>query len=336
MPSILNNKFVRFGLFGLGIVVVIVVLFFAWLMMSVSSTGLSSKSISMGLEAPMMYEAGGVAMDRGYATEEAMYAPNTMPVPQPDGYVANLESYETTDYRLTARTRQFTEFCATLKALKADERFDFRNLNQNTNNCSATFYTAEQYADEALSRLQQFSGVEVTRNTVSVTRQKEQLQSRTDILRQQLQSVERTLASAETQFDEIIAIARASNNASELSSAITEKLRMIDSLTQRKISLSSQINNALRQAQDLDERIGVIQFSVSAQPLIYVHPNQTERQWQEAWKELKDRFTETLIGLSAFLGVFLLFVLQGIVYLLIVIVLVRLLWKFARLVWRKL
>lgn len=316
-------------------------IFLAFILSVTGQTGLSSVQPSydgyskQGMavsSAPAMMMGDDMAIEMEEMGREMMYYPS--PIPQPDTNVTNLETYETTDYYVSARTRQFDEFCSSVRSLKVEERFEFRSISENTNSCSATFYTAEENVDEVLNRFGQFSGVEISRTTNSVTRQKERLESQTNILHQQLASVERTLAGAEVQFDQIIRVAEASNDASELADAIREKLQMVDSLTQRKISLTSQINNLYRQAQDLDERIGVVQFSVNIQRSLPIYPNQDDRKWEQAWKNLGDEYTNTLIGLTSQLGVFLLKVVQYGVYLLILFVIVRFGWKFAQKLWR--
>ena len=175
----------------------------------------------------------------------------------------------------------------------------------------------------------------MTRNTQSVTRHREQLQSRTSILRQQLASVERSLSIAETEFDEIAAFAREANDAVTLASAIREKLSLIDTLTQRKISLTSQIDSLLQQAADLEEQLNVVQFTVNIQRSYPLFPNETSRKWEQAWGELDNQFTDTLIALTAFFGIFLLWTVRITLYALVGIVVIRGLWKFIRFVWKK-
>lgn len=340
MPSLLQNKFVRFGVFG---VVALVLLLVVVSVILASLNNARSMPIGKNLDfysrgevgvssAPaMMMDGDDMAMEE-IARMTSSYYPE--PIPAPGGYVDGLEDYETTDYSVSARTRQFDEFCASLRTLKTEDRFAFTYLSEETNHCSATFYTDEQYVEEVLSRFGQLSGVEISRNTFSVTQRRERLENRTDILRQQLESVDRTLSVGETQFDEIIAIARASNDASELSSAISEKLRMIDSLTQRKIDLISQLDNILQKSAELNERLDKVQFNVSVQRSTPIYPGQDQRKWQLAWKQLGDEFTNTLIGLSSGLGIFLLKVMQYGVYLLILLLLAKLVWQFGRKVWK--
>lgn len=330
MPSFFQNKYVKFALIGVAGVVGILVLLFIWglVNLTATSTGLQSSEIAF---APDM------GANRGMAESVAGYdmTSSYMPPPQPgSGYTSDLELYETTDYSVSARTQEFDAFCNLLATLKADTRFDFRNLYSSLNSCSATFFTSETNVPAVLQQLNGFDGVQITRSTNSVTRHREQLQSRTGIVRQQLASVERSLAVAETEFDEIARFAREQNDATTLAQAIREKLNLIDSLTQRRINLTSQLDSLYQQAADLEERLGVVQFSVSIQRSYPKNPDETTRAWERAWEQLSDTYTDTLIGLTAFFGVFLLWAVRITLYLVVVLLIVRGLWKFVRLIWK--
>ena len=342
MQSLIHNKYVRFGMFGVGALVALIVVGVLLQLTRGSFSGYDTSFVdhSYSTEAVEIaeyhdgaYKGGAVASQRVAAAPAGdAYYPE--PIPSPGAGYQNLEAYETTDYHISARTQQFDAFCASLRTLKAEDRFDFRSINEAINHCSATFYTAEAHVADVLNTFGQFSGVDVSRHTDSVTRQRERLASQTDILRQQLSSVERTLASAETDFDEVITIARLEGNASELANAMRQKLQMIDNLTSRQLSPTNQINNLYRQAQDREDRIGVVQFTVSASPVVTKYPGEHERKWAQAWDELKDTFTNTLLGLTTGLGIFLLAIVQYGIYALIIIVILRYVWKFLRKLWK--
>lgn len=344
MQSFLQNKFIRFGLIAVGVLFVIfITLFFIANLLTQSTglgsggrdyTGVSSPTIpgnSFGRDA-MMKSSDGMMGGSMMEAESSYYYP---PVPTPDGYTSGLESYETSTYAVSARTKEFDALCDTLATLKGDQQIHFKTLTSSINNCYATFYIPEEKVGEVLGTLTAFRGVEVTRSTESVTRHKQQLESQTQVLEQQLASVSRTLAATEVQFDEIAAFARSANDASTLSKTIREKLSLIEQLTQQKISLTAQLSNLYQQAADLNERLDVVQFDVNVSRAIPLVTGRYERLWDQAWEDLKDEFTDTLIGVTAFFGIFLLWVLRAGLYLLVLIVLARGLWKFGKIVWKK-
>lgn len=339
MQSLLQNKFVRFGLFGIGTLFGLFVLLLIVMNMLTTSTGLSGTDIgytptgtptfnnSLGRDSMMMQDSEGMM-----EAESSYYYP---PVPAPDGYTSGLESYETSSYLVTAHTKEFDALCDTLTTLKRDAQIHFRTLTSSTNNCYATFFVAEEKVESVLATLTAYRGVEVTRDTESVTRHKQRLESQTAILEQQLARVESSLTAAQTQLDRLNQVFNSSDDVTRLSSEVTKSLQYIDQLTQRKINLISQLDNIYQQSADLAERMEVVQFDVNIIRAIPLITNKYERQWDQAWEDLKDEFTNTLIGITAFFGVFLLWILRFGLYLLVLIVVLRGLWKFGKVVWKK-
>ncbi len=333
MHPLLNNKYVKFG--GIGAIILIALFIFLVIInLMSSSTGLSmDDSFSAGAPSISMYNQG-MSMERAadyYATSESSYYPQ----PTPDGYTSGLEDYETNEYQISARTKEFDQMCDALTNLKTDSQVHFKYLNTSTNNCNATFYTEDTKTNSVLNTLTAFNGVEVTRNTESVTRHKQQLESQTDIIKQQLARIESSLTAAETQLDRLNQLFNTSDDVTKLSREVTNSLQYIDQLTQKKISYTSQLNNLYQQAADLAERLEVVQFTVNINRSIAINPNQDSYKWERAWKELSDTYTETLIGLSAFFGIFLLWTLRLAIYLMVLIALARVVWKLGKLIWNK-
>ncbi len=340
MHPILKNKFVRFGGIGVGILVTLFILFFIVVNLFTSSTGILSNSFD---SISLYSNSGGVKYEQSvrgtsYGVTEDSYgksAPYYPPIETPNGYTSELEKYETSSYSVSAQTHQFDELCTTVTNLRSNSQIHFKIITSGTNYCNAIFFVEENTVANVLSTLDTFENIEINRTTESVTRHKTQLQGRTSILQQQLASVQRSLTAAETQFDEIADFARQSRDAVTLSKAIREKLSLIDTLTQRKISLTSQLNNLYRQSADLEERMNVVQFSVNISRSQPINIGEYSRKWDSAWKELKDEYTNTLIGLTAYFGIFLLWTIRTAIYLLVTLVVIRGLWKFIKLLWKK-
>lgn len=341
MQQLLQNKYVRFGLFAIGVMVIIFValLLLAMLNTSRSNLGLNSADIDSGYYAPSAPTfsdsmGSGVMMDGAemMAEPDSSYYPYP---PVPDGYTSSLESYETTSYSVSARTKDFDGLCGAVASLKNDQQIHFRTVTSSLNNCHASFFVTEEKVASVLTTLTSYRGVEVNRNTESVTRHKQQLESQTAILEQQLTRVESSLTAAQAQLDRLNQVFNTSDEVTRLSSEVTKSLQYIDQLTQRKINLISQLDNLYQQSTDLAERMKVVQFDVMVSRANPIVIDKYERQWDNAWEELKDEFTNTLIGLTAFFGIFLLWTVRVLLYLLVLIILLRGLWKFARLVWNK-
>lgn len=269
--------------------------------------------------------------DGSYSDESYV---DPLPEYNPTVYVPGLESYETTDYQITARTRQFEEGCSLLRTLKTDTRIYFKSLYVDQNVCSALFFSAPDKVDSILNQLKDIRGAEVSESTQSVTRTREVLQTETQIVTEQLSSVVHTLADAEIQYAVIAEFARANNEAAALTEAIRDKLQILESLTQQRIQLTAQLQQLQQQATDLNERIGMIAFTVNINRSFAFDPEETSREWETSWHTLKNTVTSVLIGFTTYLGVFILRALQFAFYALILIFIARYGWKVVHKIWQ--
>lgn len=344
MHPILQNKYVRFGLYAIGTLLAIFVflIFIASISSSARhSTGLSAEYV---MQAPTFSDSlsyderdsfsgtDGMLMNE---MESSYYEPPIVPIPSPSGYTEDLETYETTQYSITGKSKEFDAFCDVLENLKGSDAIHFKSITRQTNYCRASFYVEEVEAAGVLATLTGFKNIEYVRDTESVTRHKQRLESQTSIIEQQLVRTEKTLAAAEAQLERLNAQFASSNEVARLSSEVTNSLRYIDQLTQRKINYLSQLNNLYQQSADLASRMDVVEFSVNVSRANPIIVGKYEREWDSAWEDLKDTLAQTLIGLTALLGIFLLRALQFILYALIVLIVIRGLWKFVKLLWQK-
>lgn len=282
------------------------------------------------MESEMAYDDGGYD---GYAAGSS-YMPSPMPPVEPTGYVPNLEQYETTDYSATARTKAFDEACDLVLGLKARDDIHFKYISESEDQCGANFFVEEGKEGGVIAQLEGISNIEISRVTNSVTRQRQRLETEADILTQQLASVEATLTEAERQYTELTEVARAANDASALTEAIRDKLNMIENLNQRRINLVSRLQSFAQRSAELEERIGVIAFNVSITRANSSNDEYRERLWLGAWDDLGDEVTKFLIGLTAYFGIFLLRVMQYVVYGLVLLVLFRFGWKLVKQIWK--
>jgi hypothetical protein len=253
MHPLFQNKFVRLGLVAIGALISLFIVLFVLTNLSSNSLGLKGDTVGVGYApmAPSYQNSMGrdalLGGDEGMIvqTESSFYY---APEPLPDGYTSGLESYETTNYSISARTKEFDALCGALAALKNDPQIHFKNLTSSINSCYATFYVAPEKVEGTLHTLTAFGGVEVNRNTESVTRHKQQLESQTAILQQQLARVESSLTAAQTQLDRLNQVFNSSDEVTRLSGEVTKSLQYIDQLTERKIRLISISNRRTSQS----------------------------------------------------------------------------------------
>lgn len=346
MHPLLQNRFVRFAGTGLLILIAIFIIF-AVIVGSLNDarTGGSYSNQTVGMNAPTVSMGSMAQTDRApemYESEDYYSAsmpdtPYPLPNPSPtpiENYTSNLERYETTQYNVKARTKQFDELCNAVKQLKADNEINFKQITESLNNCQANFFVSKNKTEAVLATLNSYSGVEINLNTESVTRYRSQLQSQTNILQQQLSSIERSLNAAETQFSEIAELAKNQKDVATLSQTIREKINMVEMLTQQKINLTNQLDNIYRQSAELEERIDVVEFYVNVNRSYPIFLNKDSKKWETAKENLKDTFTDTMIGLTTTFVTFLLWILRLSIYLLVVLIVVRGVWKFINVIWK--
>ena len=312
---------------GGGLLALLALLFVGWgvINLTATSTGLQTESTTSGF-APGVARVQSDALGGGQGT--ISYQPSPTP------YTHNLEAYETTDYRGHAQTERFAEACATLRTLKAEERFHFQSLTERRNQCSATFFTEEVHAADARAALARIDSIDLSRTTRSVTRLRARIDSQIDILEDRLRTIETTLTEAEADYDALRVLAREERDTESLTRAITDKIEVMEMLSERETRLTQQLTRLHRQAQDLEERLGMVKFNVSVERLFPIM-NEDRHRFARAWDRFSDQLTFMGIALTAYLATFLLWMVQAVIYLAIVLVFARLLWFAVRLLWRR-
>ena len=262
-------------------------------------------------------------------------APHNGEVSTPPSTDAYFQQYETTDYIVSARSRSFSTLCATLESLRDDGGADFRSFDQRDNTCRAEFFVQQEEVDRVLEQFAQYPEVLIQTQINSVTARYTTLTNELTVMQEQLAETETFIETTQMMYDEVIDVARENNDAAALSAAIDSSIQQIDRLRQRQINLANHIRNLERQQSELSERIDRVRFSVQFSRTVPLQTGMVEQKWQEAWRDLKDTFTETSIGLTTGLGVFLLWVIRIGIYIVFVIVLLRLLYGFGRYVWQR-
>ena len=335
MKKVLKNKYLKFVSTVIVVMVVLAILGSVLISLLTSNIGLSGDSDSFG-EAQMDR----ASINLEYAAPMSVKVGSDIesyiqPTPNTGNYTSDLESYETTSYGISGDTKEFDRVCSSLESLKDSPNVHFKSLNITKNRCSAILYSEESEVDRILWELAGYDDVDYTRNTISVTRHKQQIEGQTQILQEQLKNVNRSLVSTEQQYNELAELAKENNNADALSTAIKQELSQMKSLTNEKINLTSQLDRIYQQAADLQARLDVVEFSVNISRQNVIDSDKYEDVWSNTWNQLKDSFNNTLVNLTFILASFLLYVIQFVVYALILIYIAKYLWRLTRWIWNR-
>ncbi len=323
------------GLAGLVLLIGVFNAFFAADSYTTSDTTSESELSQMMLDNEMMmleddslyrseaaYSEGGVAS--APSQDRMMISP---PTTEPGGSYTRLQAYETTDYNISAELRSIEAACNQLELLRDEDNTQFRSLHRNDQSCRARFFVEENDAGQMLDFFRGIQGVSIVRDTRSVTSLREQTTSQLDSLKTQLERLERTIEEAEVGFDEAIAFARTENDAAALARAINQKTNTLNNLYQQELFLNNQIQDTARRSQDIDERIGLVGFSVQFTSLTRIDKNYHDRAWSQASEALEDRLIEFQTGVTLGLFVLLLWIIQIAIYGVLLGIIVYGLWK---------
>ena len=326
----------------------------------VVAVGLGGLVLLLGIFNSIFYSGGGFSMDSrggysdGFSTQSSSRMPShqssdlyyddvyfdnmvssapsqgrILPTPQgpSTGSFTRLQAYETTDYTVSASLRSIDTLCNQLEFLRADENTQFRSLTRNEQSCRAHFFVEENQVDQLLQYFNSIRGVQIDRNTHSVTTLREQVTSELDSLRTQLARLETTISEAEVGFDEAIAFARTESDATALAQAVNEKTNTLNNLYQQQLFLNAQIQEVARRSQDLNERIGLVGFSIRFTSLTRANTNRQDRAWAHAIEILEDRLIDFQTGVTIGLFIVLLWIIQITIYGVLLFIILFGLWK---------
>jgi hypothetical protein len=232
-------------------------------------------------------DAEGIAMDMAMPIEQ-MIAPQ--PYPHVNGS-RNAELYQREGYSATYETRKYKETCEAIEGLKPLAYVIFDSANQAEKYCSYGFRVEKLHADEIVGTLKAFNPKEWNVSTYSVAQGIENTEDRIQILKRRLSSTESTLAEVEQSFARLSSLATQGGKVADLTNIISQKLSMVERLTNEKLSLEEQIRQLTGGKSDqIDETV-------------YAHFSVSVTKWSAIdWQSMKDswryRIQETVRSMS--------------------------------------
>jgi len=319
---------------------VIVVLAFATRILGSSLTSLTrSKTLAPGISA-------GVPQD-DYAAKEIAYAVgsdavalsvrNIMPEPPRPNPVPgdNAEAFEVTEYSARIETQDLEKTCGTIAILKDRADVIFENASVYDKGCNYTFKVKNEKKAEILSIIQGLDPRELSENTYTIKRLVEDFTSQLEILEKKKVSIEETLDSALASYNEITEVARQSRNADALATIIDSKVRIIERLTQERISVNAQIDQLSRAKAEQLDRLEYTYFYVNVIERTYVDVDDINDSWRMAVRDFVMDINQIGQDITIGLLALLLLVAQYGLYLFIVLILAKYGWKLAKAIWRQ-
>jgi hypothetical protein len=248
---------------------------------------------------------------------------------------ANSANFEVMQYNATVETRKLIQDCALVAGLKAKDYIIFQNSTIADRNCSFSFKVEKDKVEEALTVVKSLNPRDFTQNIESIKTQVEDFTSQEEILKNKQASIDDTLKNALAAYDEITDLARKTNNSDSLAKVIGSKIDILERLTNERLQVSASLENLSRQKAVQMDRLKYVNFYV------YVYENKIldgqtlKDSWIASVKQFVNDVDQTLKDLSLGLIMILLSVLKYIIYLFLILFAVKLVWKFAKGIWKK-
>jgi len=260
----------------------------------------------------------------------------TSPYPPSNGTTgSDAEAYEVTQYSAEIETRRLESACGAFDELKKRPDVIFENSNKYDRGCNFTFKVEHAKVDEVLAWLKAMNPKSLNDNTYTIKNQVEDFTSETDILTNKRASIDETMTKALSAYDEISRLATNSQNADALAKIIDSKIQLIERLTQQRIDINSQLDRLARsKAQELD-RLDYTYFYVNVYENRYIDTKALGDSWKQAVRDFVQNFSRLLQELTIGLVLFLLSLVQWLIYGFIALLVAKYGWRFVRNFWNK-
>lgn len=256
-----------------------------------------------------------------------------MPPATPTGDTA--EAFEVMQYNARIETRNLTKTCAEFTELKKRTDVIFENADTSEQACSFTFKVKHESVEGVLAWLKNLHPRELAENTYTIKAQIDDFTNETEVLKTKRASIDSTLSSALRAYDEITRLATNTQNADALAKIIDSKIQMIERLTQEKIAIDEQLDRLTRAKAEQLDRLDYTYFYVQVYENRYIDTRQISDSWKQAIREFVLKLNQMFQDLTIGLILFLLFIVQWLIYALIVLVIVKYGWRFVKVFWNK-
>lgn len=257
------------------------------------------------------------------------------PMPPIDGAVdEDAEDYEITEYNVSIETRTLEKDCETITNLKALDYVIFESATETDKSCRYTIKVQVPHAEKVLSVLEDLSPKDLSKTTYTIQRSIESLLDEREVLEKKREAIEETLEDALNAYDEISKFATETRDAEALAKIIDSKIQTVERLTRERININEQLNRLAQQEARQMDRLKYTYFYINITESIFFDGKEIKESWKESAKNLVNDLNKTVQGLSLGLITLALFIVQFAIYLLILIVVARFIWKFAKRIWK--
>jgi uncharacterized protein involved in tolerance to divalent cations len=245
------------------------------------------------------------------------------------------ENFEVTEYHASIETRKKVATCAEVFNLKKLSYVIFENANDQDRSCNYTFKVRNQNVPEILAVIKALNPRDITESIYTIKRQLDEIDSEATILKRKLALMNKTLGDAIKAYDEVNTLAIRAQNVDVLAKIIDNKMALIERLTRQQIDISAQLEHLSRAKVDKTDRMDFTYFYVNVYENKFADWKGMRDSWKNAVKNLVRDINNTAQGVTISLVSFLLVVVRHVLYFLVVLVIVKYLWKFTKHIWQR-
>ena len=277
------------------------------------------------MEEAVSYDMGG----------SAMMAKIAMPIPEP-GYTTgdDAEEYEVKEYYGTIKTRKLDETCAVISDLKAREDVIFESSDKDKEYCNYRFKVKKEISDEIVEIIEGLKPENFNASIESIKGTIERYDDELDILSKKLASIEETLKMAQDSYDEISRIATRQQDAETLAKIIDSKLKLIEKLSNERLSVKERIDRYNESKADQLDRLNYTFFNISIYKDLIFDWKDIKDSWKYEAKQLVRNVNDVFQGISLHLATYLVRFAQVVLYLFISLFLLKFVWIGVKRVWK--
>jgi len=255
-----------------------------------------------------------------------------MPAPSYPTTPGDGEAYEVTDYSASIETSNSERSCDQIQALKSRTDVVFERSNSYDRGCSFSFKVEHNSVDEILGLISTMHPEELSENTDTIKNQIDDFTS--EILQNKLDSIDDTLSSALSAYDEITRLATRTENAEALAKIIDSRIGIIERLSQQRIEVVSQLERLARSKDEQLDRLTYTYFNVSVYETRYVDFENLWDSWKSELRSFVFGVNQTLQELTLGLVTLLLLIVQYAIYLAILLFVAKYAWHWGKKWWR--
>lgn len=324
------------GLLGVGAIVFVLSLVNSSVRPYLNNRKEVSMSVAPGYysSAGEMNTVGGMNTQQVKAVADLSYR-NILPVP-PQGTTGNTaEEFEVTDYSATIETHNKTEACARIAGLKSLSYVIFEYAQDSDKTCNYTFKVEQAKVGEILGVVKDLDPKDLFENTRTIKSQVDDFTNQTEILEKKLVSVDETLKSALTAYDQITALAVKTQDASSLAKIIDSKVQLIERMTQERININQQLEYLTRAKAEQLDRLDYTYFTVNVYENKFVDGQNLKDSWKMAVQNFFYNTNRALQDATIGLVAMLLTAIPYIIYAVLLVLAAKYGWRWLKKVWYK-